>query len=264
MIRRGGNAAQWLPRASEGFHIAVVTPPALHPRLAHHRERARAGADGIYASGSGTFVHIKNDSEISYNEGDGIYANLTRRCSWRQQGVNNSGDGVSAYKADVFLYDSVVENNASGYGANAVYLGDISFGWPAYSTPPQNNDLENNGSGTLRATSNSDLAAGTASGTNAQNNFIRDGSELHAYARTYSDVRAQGDWWGSASGPNLSFVDTDAGSTYTYDPFLTAPGGSCGITAAPPGTGCRDLEARRTRRWPRGDPAAGVGGGAGG
>ncbi len=195
-----------------------------------------AGADGIYASGSGTFVHIKNDSEISDNEGDGIYANLHAQVLVEDSRVvNNSGDGVSAYKADVFLYDSVVENNAGGYGANAVYLGDISFGWPAYSTPPQNNDLENNGSGTLRATSNSDLAAGTASGTNAQNNFIRDGSELHAYARTYSDVRAQCDWWGSASGPNLSFVDTDGGSTYTYDPFLTAPGGSCGIYSRPAG-----------------------------
>ena len=189
-----------------------------------------AGADGIYASGSGTFVHVKNGSEISFNEGDGVYANLHAQVLVENSTIDgNLGDGVSAYKADVFLYDSAVENNASGYGANAVFLGDIAFGWPAYSTPSQNNNLDNNGSGTLRATSNSDLAAGTASGTNAQNNFIRDGSELHAYARTYSDVRAQCDWWGSASGPNLSFVDTDTGSTYTYDPFLTAPGGSCGI-----------------------------------
>ncbi len=197
-----------------------------------------AGADGIYASGFGTFVHVKNLSRISGNEGDGIYANLHAQVLVEDSRVDiNSGDGVSAYKADVFLYDSVVENNAGGYGANAVYLGDIAFGWPSYSTPSQNNDLDDNASGTLAATSNSDIAAGTASGTNAQNNFIRDGNELHAYARTYSDVRAQCDWWGSASGPNLAFVDTDGGSTYTYDPFLTAPGGSCGIIQGRPAGG---------------------------
>ncbi len=197
-----------------------------------------AGADGIYASGFGTFVHVKNQSEISLNEGDGIYANLHAQVLVEGSTIDsNSGDGVSAYKADVFLYDSVVEDNAGGYGANAVYLGDIAFGWSAYSTPTQNNDLVFNATGTLAATSNSDIAAGTASGTNAQNNFIRDGSELHAFARTSSDVRAQCDWWGSASGPNLSFVDTDGGSTYTYDPFLTAPGGSCGIIQGRPAGG---------------------------
>ena len=188
-----------------------------------------AGAYGIYASGSGTFVHVKNQSEISGNEGDGVYADLSSQVLVEGSTIDdNSSDGVSAYKADVFLYDSAVEGSGS-YGANAVFLGDIAFGWPAYSTPSQNNDLENNGSGTLRATSNSDLAAGTASGTNGQNNFLRSGSETPRLRpdvlRRAGAVRLLGQRLGAE--PRLR--GHRRGEDYTYDPFLTAPGGSCGI-----------------------------------
>jgi len=187
-----------------------------------------AGADGIYASGTGTFVHVKNQSVVSGHEGDGIYAYKADVLVENSDILDNGSDGVSTYKGDIALYQSAVERS-SNYGANAVYVGSVDFGWPAYSTPSENNTLDDNASGALRATSNSDLAAGTVSGPNGQNNFIRDGSELHAYARTYSDVRAQCNYWGSASGPDTSFVDTDASSTYTYAPFLSAPGGTCGI-----------------------------------
>ncbi|MEM1042682.1 MAG: S8 family serine peptidase [Bacteroidota bacterium] len=195
-------------------------------------------ASGIFASGASAFVRVKNESEIFDHEGDGVYATSGAYVYIEDSFVRDNADGgVKATLADVLLYDSVVRDNAGGYGAEAVYYGSVSFGFFSgpYPAPPQNNDLADNAAGTLLANYRADIAAGN-NGRFEQNNFLRTGSELHAKARTDSDVRARCNYWGSASGPNLAFVDTDASSTYTYQPFLTAPGGICDLAQSSRGS----------------------------
>ncbi len=194
-------------------------------------------ASGIFASGGKSLVWIINESEVFDHEGDGVYATSNARVFIENSFVrNNMGGGVKATLADIFLYDSAVEDNAE-YGAEAVYYGGVSFGFYSgpYPAPSQNNDLADNAVGTLLATYYADIAAGQ-NGRFEQNNFLRTGSELHAKARTDSDVRARCNYWGSASGPNLAFVDTDASSSYTYQPFLTVPGGICNLTQSSRGS----------------------------
>ncbi len=222
-VKQYGGAALYVLNADLTLDGATITGSTLG-----------SGAAGVYATGSSAYVHVKNGSFIKSNEGRGIYAGNGADVYVEESFIEqNNGDGVYAGNADVFLYDSEVKSNG-GYGTRAHYFGNVVFGIPfsGYPTPNQNNLLTQNSTGTLAATSYADLSAGSTPGDFSQNDFYRQSSQLHAYARTSSDVRAQCDFWGSTSGPNLSYVNLDGSSTFTYVPYLIQSGGNCGTVNA--------------------------------
>ncbi|MEO1726397.1 MAG: T9SS type A sorting domain-containing protein [Bacteroidota bacterium] len=190
-----------------------------------------AGSRGIYASGAGTVVNFKEstspplgaDTKIDNSGTLGIHAASGVEVYLGEAEITRSGDaGLLAYKSDIYLADSEITGSGE-YGAEGTLASNIRFGLPGQFVSGENNVLEDNADGTLKARNGGYLDAGFLAGQYFQNSFLRTGSQLHAFADG-GDIIAECNYWGVSSGPSLTYITTTNGGTFDGTPFLTSAG----------------------------------------
>lgn len=180
---------------------------------------------GLYVTGPGAVALVDDGSVIEEHGADGVVATNGAEVLIRNSIVQNTARGVWSGFADVRVHDSVIQGvSASGYGARSYYFGQIVLNEKGAPTPVQNNIIRQNVTGDLNAGYYSILEGGSLSAA-GNNNIFRDGFGVHAYAYSSSHIQAQYNWWGSASGPDPSFVVQDPSSVVTYCPWLVSEGG---------------------------------------
>ena len=186
----------------------------------------RRGLRGIYASGSSSVVTIQNFSRIREHDNDGVYAVNGARVVVDDSEItlnDQSGVVASGGTSEAFVSGSDINDNRVGLEA---YSGaETRAALPGASGAPAgvNNRALLQSFSTLAALSgSSQITAGTGTSSPSRNNDFSRTSEDHAFLGTGAAVTARYNYWGTSSGPSLSYVSGSGAAGFSGCPYLSS------------------------------------------
>jgi hypothetical protein len=195
---------------------------------------------GLYVSGSQADVTFKEGTNnnvrarIANHSSGAAFVRSSAEVHFEEALLENNGSrGVTAYVyGDVTLFETEVIES-TGYGISADLAGNVDYGDPTLSRRNENNEIDDHDHGTFFGMDGGTHFAGTlCDDAYSDNNFIRQGSELHADL-TASDVLAEYNYWGSSSGPQSGYIQTADGAAFDGNPYLASAGANCNAVARP-------------------------------